>query len=58
MTRRHCGEPSCMGVNSPRGLAIQTTVSPRGYVSASEELRGERRVTPNCRCMAPQIESH
>jgi hypothetical protein len=29
------------------GPAIQTTVSLRGYVSASEELRGERWVNPN-----------
>jgi hypothetical protein len=40
------------------GPTIQTTVSPRGYMSASEELWGERRVTPNRRCMPPQIERH
>jgi hypothetical protein len=40
------------------GPAIQTMVSLRGYVSASEELWGERRVTPNRRCMPPQIERH
>jgi hypothetical protein len=39
------------------GPAIQTTVSPRGYVSASEELRDERRVTPNHHCMPPQLEN-
>jgi hypothetical protein len=35
--------------------AIQTTVSPRDYVSASGELQGEKKVTPNLRCMPPQI---
>jgi hypothetical protein len=43
---------------SQGGPAIQTTVSPRGYMSASEELWGERRVTPNHRCAPPQIERH
>jgi hypothetical protein len=38
------------------GPAIQTMVLPGGYVSASEELWDERRVTPNCRCMPPQFE--
>jgi hypothetical protein len=37
------------------GPAIQTMVSLRGYVSASEELRDERRVTPNHHCMPPQL---
>jgi hypothetical protein len=40
------------------GPTIQTIVSLRGYVSASEELRGERWVTPNRRCVPPQIERH
>jgi hypothetical protein len=34
------------------GLAIQTMVSPRGYVLTSEELWDERWVTPN-RCWVP-----
>jgi hypothetical protein len=34
---------------------IQTTVSPRGYMSSLGELWGEKRVTPNHRCMPPQI---
>jgi hypothetical protein len=33
------------------GPAIQTTVSLWGYMSASEELWDERRVTPNHHCM-------
>jgi hypothetical protein len=37
------------------GLAIQTMVSLRGYVSASGELWAERRATPNHRCMPPQL---
>jgi hypothetical protein len=37
------------------GPAIQTVVSLRGYVSALEELRDERWVTPNHRCMPPQL---
>jgi hypothetical protein len=40
------------------GPAIQTMVSPRGYVSASGELWGEKWVTPNRRCVPPQIERH
>jgi hypothetical protein len=40
------------------GLAIQTIVPLRGYVSALEELRGERWVTPNRRYTLPQIERH
>jgi hypothetical protein len=47
MTNKHCGEPSCMGVNSQGGPTIQTTVSLRGYVSVAGELRGEKRVTQN-----------
>ena len=39
------------------GPAIQTTVSPRGYVSTSEELLDERQVTPNHHCMSPQLEN-
>jgi hypothetical protein len=39
------------------GPTIQTVVSPRGYVSASEELWDERRVTPNHHCMPPQLEN-
>jgi hypothetical protein len=38
------------------GPAIQTTVLPWGYVLALEELRDQRRVTPNRRCMPPQFE--
>jgi hypothetical protein len=38
------------------GPAIQTSVSPRGYVSTSGGLRGEKRVTPNHQCVPPQIE--
>jgi hypothetical protein len=38
------------------GPAIQTMVSPRGYVSASEELWDERWVTPNHHCMPLQLE--
>jgi hypothetical protein len=38
-------------------LAIQTAVSPRGYVSASEELWDGRRVTPNHHCMPLQLEN-
>jgi hypothetical protein len=37
------------------GPAIQTMVSPRGYVPASEELRDERRVTPKPPLHAPAI---
>jgi hypothetical protein len=37
------------------GPTIQTAVSPRGYVSTSDELRDERRVTPNHRCMPLQF---
>jgi hypothetical protein len=37
------------------GPTIQTMVSWRGYVSASGELRDERRVTPNHHCMPPQL---
>jgi hypothetical protein len=40
---------------SQGGPAIQTTFLPRDYVSASGELWGKKRVTPNCRCMPPQI---
>jgi hypothetical protein len=36
--------------------AIQTPISLRGYVLASEELWDERQVTPNHRCMPPQLE--
>jgi hypothetical protein len=43
---------------SQGGPAIQTTVSPRGYVSTSGELRGEKWVTPNRRCVPPQFERH
>jgi hypothetical protein len=43
---------------SQGGTTIQTTVSPRGYVSASRDLWGEKRVTPNCRYMPRQIERH
>jgi hypothetical protein len=43
---------------SQDGPAIQTTVSPRGYMSSSRELRGEKRATPNHRCMPLQIERH
>jgi hypothetical protein len=39
------------------GPTIQTPVSPRGYVSASEELRDERWVAPNHHCMPPQLEN-
>jgi hypothetical protein len=39
------------------GHAIQTMVSPRGYVSMSEELWDERRVTPKHRCMPLQSEN-
>jgi hypothetical protein len=39
------------------GPTIQTMVSLRGYVSALEELRDERRVAPNHRCMPPQLEN-
>jgi hypothetical protein len=39
------------------GPAIQTQVSPRGYMSASEELWDERRVTPNLYRMPPQLEN-
>jgi hypothetical protein len=39
------------------GPAIQNVISPRGYVSASEELRDERRVSLNHRCMPPQLEN-
>ena len=39
------------------GPAIQTMVSLRGYVSALEELRDERKVAPNHRCMPPQLEN-
>jgi hypothetical protein len=41
-----------------QGPAIQTMVSPRGYVSSSRELQGEKRVTPNHRCVPSQIERH
>jgi hypothetical protein len=43
---------------SQGGPAIQTTVSPRGYVSASGELWGEKRVTPHHQCVPLQIERH
>jgi hypothetical protein len=39
------------------GLAIQTTVLLRGYMSALEELQDERRVDPNHCCMLPQLEN-
>jgi hypothetical protein len=34
---------------------IQTAISPRGYMLASEELWDERQVTPNHNCMPPQL---
>jgi hypothetical protein len=37
--------------------AIQTMVSPRGYISVSEKLRDESWVTPNHHCMPPQLEN-
>jgi hypothetical protein len=37
---------------------IQTTVSLKGQVLASGELRGEKRVIPNHRCVPPQFENH
>jgi hypothetical protein len=40
------------------GPAIQTMVSPRGYVSTSRELWGKKWVNPNRPCVALQIERH
>jgi hypothetical protein len=43
----------------PQGSpAIQTTFSPRSYMSALGELRGEKWVTPNNRFVPPQFERH
>jgi hypothetical protein len=39
------------------GLAIETAVSLRGYMSASKELWDERQVTPNHHSMPPQMEN-
>jgi hypothetical protein len=40
------------------GPTIQTVVSLKGYVSVLGELRDERRVTPNHRCMPLQLGKH
>ena len=48
---------SCETISQGRPT-IQTMVSPRGYISTSGELWGEKRVTPNHLCVPPQIERH
>jgi hypothetical protein len=39
------------------GPTIQTTVSMRGYMSMSEDLRDEMRVTPYHHCIPLQMEN-
>ena len=57
-TKGIAGNQVAREIISQGGLAIQTMVSPRGYMSASGELRGEKQVTPNHWCMPPQFERH
>jgi hypothetical protein len=52
------GNQVAQEIISQGGPAIQNTISPRGYVSASGELWGENWVTSNHRYMPPQIERH
>jgi hypothetical protein len=57
-TRGITGNQVAREIISQGGPSIQTMVSPRGYMSTSGELRSEKRVTPNRRCVPPQIERH
>jgi hypothetical protein len=52
-TRGIVGNQVAWKIISQGSPTIQTMVSPRGYMLASGELRGEKRVNPNNRCVPP-----